>query len=229
MFAELRYAIAGNSGLALPYCEAVTEAGRYGGGVMEVNLRELHGNWDRGFALHKHVLSSTPIGYNQAGHMQYDTTRSEPGEALFQLKYRNDFNQAEPLAQAMRDHIVPALGQFAMVIPMPATTPRPRQPVQEIAEKLAALIDTFYANGLLLKVPPAPGAPAIKNLGTKADKVAALAQRFVLNPAILPNDGQWGALLVDDLYDSGATLEAACAILRGYAKIGHIFVATCSW
>lgn len=196
---------------------------------MDVNLRELHGNWDKGFALHKHILSSVPVGHNQSGYMQFDNTRSEPGEALYQLKYKDDFNQVDPLAQAIRDHIAPVLGQFAMVIPMPATKQRARQPVHEITEKLSKLTDTFYANGLLLKHPPVPGSPEIKNLGSKEEKVAALAGRFYLNEACITNNGKWGALLVDDKYDTGASLEAACSILRTYAKIGQIFVATCSW
>lgn len=196
---------------------------------MEVNIHELHGNWDRGFALNKHSLNSVFIGHNEFGHPQFDTTRSEPGEALYQLKYRSDFTQVDPLAQAMFDHIVPVIGKFGIVIPMPATKKRNRQPVHEIAEKLSKLTDALYAPGLLLKNPPQPGSPEIKNLGTKDEKIAALAERFALNEAFITNQGKWGALLVDDKYDTGASAEAACAVLRTYAKIGKIFVATCSW
>ena len=196
---------------------------------MEVNLHELYGNWDKGFALHKHVLKSVPIGPNQFGHMQFDSTRSEPGEALYRLKYKNDFDQVNPLAQAMLEHIVPAIGRFSMVVPMPASKKRARQPVHEMAARLAELTGTLYADGLLLKNPPPPGAPEIKNLATKVEKLEALSKRFVLNPVHITNDGKWGALLIDDKCDSGASLEAACAILRTYAKIGQIFVATCSW
>ena len=196
---------------------------------MDVNLRVLHGNWDKGFALHKHVLNSVPIGPNEWGHMQFDTTRSEPGEALYQLKYKGDFNKVDPLAQAINDHIAPILGKFAMVIPMPATKQRARQPVHEITEKLSKLTGTLYADGLLLKHPPVPGVPEIKNLGSKEEKVAALADRFYLEQTFITNEGKWGALLVDDKYDTGASLEAACSILCTYPKIGKMFVATCSW
>ncbi|RZF63921.1 ComF family protein [Sphingomonas populi] len=143
--------------------------------------------------------------------------------------YKGDFNQVDPLAQAIHDHIIPVLGQFAMVIPMPATKPRARQPVHALTGKLSKLTETFYADGLLLKNPPMSGAPEIKNLGSKEEKVAALEERFYLNEAFITNNGKWGALLIDDKYDTGASLEAACSILRTYAKIGEIFVATCSW
>ena len=116
---------------------------------MEVSLHELLGNWDKGFALHKHTLSSVFTGNNEYGHPTFDATRSEPGEALFQLKYRSDYNQVDPLAQAILDHIIPRIGGFGMVIPMPATKQRARQPVHEITEKLSKLTGAFYAPGLL--------------------------------------------------------------------------------
>jgi predicted amidophosphoribosyltransferase len=196
---------------------------------MEVNLHELHGNWDKGFALDKHTLKSVFTGNNEYGHPTFDTTRSEPGEALYRLKYKNDFSQVDPLAQALFDHIVPAIGKFGMVVPMPASKQRARQPVYEITKKLGKLTGMLYADKLLLKNPPPPGAPQIKDLATKAEKVAALSERFALDEAFIINEGRWGALLVDDRYDTGASVEAACAVLRTYAKIGKIFVAACTW
>jgi len=43
---------------------------------MDVNIREITGNWDQGYVLHKHVLSSIYLGENEYGHPQFDTTRS---------------------------------------------------------------------------------------------------------------------------------------------------------
>ncbi len=54
---------------------------------MKVNLKKIAGNWSSGYALDKHVLSSEFLGHNEWGHPMFDTTRSEVGEAAYQLKY----------------------------------------------------------------------------------------------------------------------------------------------
>jgi hypothetical protein len=76
---------------------------------MKVNLRQLKGNWDDGYALDKHVLQSTFLGYNESGHATFDTDRSEAGESLFQLKYRLDWARAEKLAEAIHESVIPRL------------------------------------------------------------------------------------------------------------------------
>jgi hypothetical protein len=48
---------------------------------------------------------------------------------LFGLgQYRNDWAQAEPLAQSIADNISPKLSQVGFVVPMPASSQRARQP-----------------------------------------------------------------------------------------------------
>jgi predicted amidophosphoribosyltransferase len=192
---------------------------------MQVNLKRLHGNFNAGYALDKHTLSSTPIGHNEQGHMQFDTKRPPAGEALYQLKYNNkDFGQVEPLAQAVVEHIVPLLPKIAMVVPMPPSRARPQQPVTELARAIARKLNVKMFE-LLRK---APNGPSLKDLPTRAEKVAALQGMITLNPGIT-NEGRWTALLVDDLFDSGATVDAACHVLRTYEKIGDIYVATITW
>jgi len=56
---------------------------------MDVNVKNITGNWKAGVALDKHTIKSVPTGPNEYGHMQFDTTRTQVGEALFQLKNRN--------------------------------------------------------------------------------------------------------------------------------------------
>jgi len=65
---------------------------------MDLNIKQIEGIWTLGYSLDKHTLSSTPIGPNEFGHMQFDTVRPEAGEALFQLKYRSDYSQVPIIA-----------------------------------------------------------------------------------------------------------------------------------
>jgi hypoxanthine phosphoribosyltransferase len=55
------------------------------------------------------------------------------------------------------------------------------------------------------------------------------AQRIVMNNGEITTDGRWNVLVVDDLFDSGASMDAACAVLRKYPKVGKIYVAALTW
>ena len=188
---------------------------------MQVNLREIFGNWNKGFTLDKHMLSSTYVGENAYGHAQFDNVRTEVGEALYQLKYQHDWDRAEPLAQAIADHIVPLFPFIGLIVPMPASTARARQPVTEVADSLGRIINKPVFHSLLFKQ---PGGPKLKDLPTREAKVEALQQAFRYKDQIA-TDGPHNLLLVDDLYDSGATAEAAVAMLRTYPKVGGIYIA----
>lgn len=192
---------------------------------MKVALREIRGPWDAGWVLDKHMLRSTYICDDAYGHPQFDNERSEVGEATFQLKYRDDWSQAKPLAQALADNICPKFKEIGFIVPMPATKERHRQPVTEVAKELGELLKTPMFDGLLLK---APNGKSLKNLSTKAEKVEAIGDSFSVKDQIT-NDGRWNVLVVDDLYDSGASMEAACKVLRGYPKVRKIYVAALTW
>ena len=45
----------------------------------------------------------------------------------------------------------------------------------------------------------------------------------------ITTDGRWNVLVVDDLFDSAASMDAACAVLRKYPKVGKIYVAALTW
>lgn len=187
---------------------------------MKLAVREIQGNWDQGYSLDKHIVSSTPVGYNNYGHMQFDTLRTEVGEAVFQVKYRSDYSHVQPLAQAIIDGVGHALTDISFVSPMPASRPRQRQPVYEVAREVARLLGVPYVDSFIQKV---KSTGAMKDLGGRADREEALRGCFAVNEGAL-NNGSWSILLVDDLYDTGASLEAVCDVIRQSAKIRRIFV-----
>lgn len=195
---------------------------------MRVQVRKLEGSWDLGYALRKHTLSSVPMGYNEYGHRQFDTTRSEPGQALYQLKYQSDWTQVEPLAAQVKKTLLPLFGEIGLIIPMPASITRARQPVSELAKELGRITGIPVFEDIIVKAPAPAGSPQLKNLNNREDKDAALQGRFSINPSI-DNKGCWNALLLDDLFDTGATMDAVCQALRTYPKINQIYAATIIW
>lgn len=192
---------------------------------MKVNLRDLTGNWSSGYALDKHMISSTYIGVNEYGREQFDNVRTEVGEATYQLKYKQDWSQAAPLAKAIFDHIFPKLSAVGLLIPMAASTHRPRQPVLEVTKELGKLAGLPVFENLLAKQ---AGGSSLKNLTTKDEKNEALTKSgFTLTTTDgFTTDGPWNALVIDDLYHTGASMEAACAVLSAHPKIKKIYVAT---
>ncbi|WP_414862201.1 ComF family protein [Pseudomonas sp. IT-P176] len=183
-------------------------------------IREIptNGAWDQAVSLDKHIVRSVPIGKNEQGYMQFDTERTEIGEAVFQLKYRLDFSKVEYLAKqivyALTSNNFP---KIEVVIPMPASKARTKQPVTEIARKVAELLNIDFNEQTLEKIKPTG---AMKDLETYAERVAALAGCFEVRDAM--SKGPWNALVIDDLYDTGASLEAACFTLRKYGNIRNI-------
>ena len=188
---------------------------------MEVNVRQIYGGWDLGYSLDKHTISSTPIGPNEWGHMQFDTIRPEAGEALFQLKYRSDFTQVIVIASQMYQSLSEYFSSANLIIPMPASRQRSRQPVIEIARELSRLMNIPCYEGLLLKETLTP---PMKDIATIEEKVQTLMDAFSINDQL--GEGLYDVLIVDDLYDTGSSLEAATNVLRQYSKIRNIYVST---
>lgn len=192
---------------------------------MKVSLKTISGNWNAGYSLDKHTVSSTFEGYDDNNRAIFNTVRTEVGEATYQLKYKKDWTKVTPLAQEIHNKITPLFGEkIGFVVPMPASTVRDIQPVTEVAKAVADLLKVPCFDVILTK----KKGQSLKNLGTKDEKIKALEDSFSLNE-LITNDGKWNVLVVDDLFDSGATMEAACAKLRGYNKVDNIYVATLTW
>jgi len=195
---------------------------------LKKNLKPIHGNWVSGFVLDKHTIISNYIGDNEYGHPQYHTIRTEIGEALYQLKNQHDWNKVEPLAEELYSSVFPRFPEIGLIIPVPASINRTRQPVYEIAKSFARKCNLNYYENIVQKSPRKAGEPQLKNLNTKEEKKAVLAGKFSINDEIQGN-GRWNVLVVDDLFHTGASLEAVCAALATYPKVANIHVTALTW
>lgn len=176
--------------------------------------------WDHAVSLDKHTIKSVPIGPNAQGYMQYDTEITVIGEEVFKLKYRSDFTKVESLANsvvaALQDKSFP---KIHVVIPMPASKKRAQQPVYEVAKKVAEILGAFFTEDVLVKIKTTG---AMKDLDSYDERVDALKGCFESRDRL--TKGPWNIIVIDDLYDTGASLEAACTELRKYTNIKNISV-----
>ncbi|MCC8628535.1 ComF family protein [Xanthomonas perforans] len=193
---------------------------------MAVNVKEIFGPWYQGFALDKHMIRSTFTGHDDQGHATFNNERTEAGEAVYQLKYKLDNRQALRLANAINTHIIPRFKvRPGLIVPMPASKERNFQPVALVADELGKLTGLPVFHNLLLKHKTGV---SLKDLGEKQQKLDELKGKMYIGGGIT-NEGCWNALLVDDLFDSGASMECATHTLKSYGKIDKVLVAAMTW
>ena len=149
-------------------------------------------------------------------HSRYDgdvASRSTVGELVFRYKYSNEHQLAQDLAGRWAELLAahPELPQFDAVIPVPPSTRRDFDPVSNLAQALAAQLKVPVLANVLIKTRVTRPQKEMKSL---AQKQANVAGAFALRGTIR---GQ-RVILIDDLYDSGATLDEAARVLaRGGA------------
>lgn len=186
---------------------------------METNLIEVHGNWEDGYVLDRHTIHSEIVGHNSSGYPIWDNTRSEVGEAIYQLKYQGNDVGVDELAETMAEMIDEQFGEVDAIIPLPPSKARAVQPVSLLANAVAdelgidCIEDVLVKNGTTQQM---------KDLSSKEERMEALLGCF----SVIDNlDDVHDIVLLDDLFSSGSTMEAATLVLREYDKIDNIYVA----
>ncbi len=181
---------------------------------------ELQGRWKKGFAHDVHTLSSVYMGVDEYGHDRWDTTRSEMGELVYQLKYQGN--------TSVIPRIIDLLGKYKgletmdAIIPIPSTNKhRVSQPVYAIARELGARLGVPVIEDALEK---SAGGLELKNVDDPDEREKVLREHMRLTDK--HNLSGMNILLLDDLYRSGSTLKVATDILYDEASCKDVYVLT---
>lgn len=101
--------------------------------MADLHPMKIMGNWVAGYVLDLHVESSDFIGYDELGHPQFDTKRTELGELLYKLKYHGDTSVLDDIVRLIRGFA--PFSTIDAIIPVPPSkVARGVQPVVEIAK-----------------------------------------------------------------------------------------------
>jgi len=183
---------------------------------MRINPTEIYGNWDKGYVLDKHIISSTPKGENVYGHMQFDTIRTELGELLYHLKYRGSLSNITDIVKLIKPFLdsFQELKDVDIIIPVPPSKARDIQPVDELAMAIAEYLGINFTNAVLEKISTIPS----KNIA-KSNKVLGGSIQAKVK-ATRPHN----ILLIDDLYETGQTLEECVSVLKSDPLLKKVYV-----
>ena len=187
--------------------------------VVSMNPQWLAGPWNGGWALDLHTVSSTKLPDDS-----FNTKRTDIGELLYQLKYRQDSSKAEPLAEAAARYLssLKVFPYLAAIVPIPPSQEADRkfQPVPYLAVRIGQKAGLPYALDYLEKLIMTGALKGMEDLQARAE---ALEGAFAV-----ADDRFAGSqvLLFDDLYRSGQTLSAANRVLKTQGKVSKVFVLT---
>ncbi len=160
----------------------------------------------------KPLLGPWKAGWALGFHSSYsgsDWGRSGVGELTYRLKYRSDRSAIKPLVeQAVAlcgKH--PDLAQVDAIVPVPPTATRAFEPVLMFAGALGAELGLPVRSAVTRQKLAQPQ----KEMRTTAQKRSNVARAFAASQEVRGKR----VLIVDDLYDSGATIEEIARVLRG--------------
>jgi ATP-dependent DNA helicase RecQ len=166
--------------------------------------RPLSGPWHVGWALGFHSSFSGA-----------DWNRSPIGELTYRLKYQNDFSVLPRVVEHIVELCVqhPELVKVDGLIPVPPSTKREVNPLLTVVEAVGRKFKLPVRN-IIIKTRQTASQ---KEMHTQAQKRANVAGAYAVQTSV---HGQ-RLLVIDDLYDSGATLEEVARVLHraGAARV----------
>lgn len=186
--------------------------------MVQINPERINGNWKEGFALDFHSLSSEYIGDDEYGSPQFATTRSEVGELLYRLKYQEDKSVIGDIITTASEFIKSTNWPVDIIVPVPPSRKgRAFQPVPLLAEGIARTLGIDVCADCVVKVKETA---ELKDIFNFQERLRILKDAFEIRDPVVAGRS---ILLFDDLYRSGATLNAVTRILQQEGKVKNVY------
>jgi competence protein ComFC len=188
--------------------------------MVNVAPMKIPGRWRDGYALDHHTVSSTYLGDDEFGHAQFETKRSEVGELLYRLKYKSDASAVASIVETVAAFIASWKPGVDMIVPVPPSRPRASQPVLVLADALAKRRNLPCAPSCVTRT---GDVPELKNVYDYNERTRLLAGAHSVDKAQAQGRK---ILLFDDLFRSGATMNAITAALYDDGGAADVFALT---
>lgn len=185
---------------------------------VHIKPKALRGEWKKGFALDVHTTSSTFVGYNEYGHPEFATTRSALGELLYRLKYKRDASVIGEIVDTVAEFIEASKIGIDAIVPMPPSSIRSSQPVLQIANALGRKLEVPVLDNCVSKT---KRTPQLKDIYNYEERTKLLEGAFKVDR---DQSADKSLLLFDDLYRSGATMNAVARELTKMGEAKEVFV-----
>jgi competence protein ComFC len=188
--------------------------------MVDINPTRIPGRWSKGFSLDLHTTSSELIGHDEYGHPRFESKRSELGELLYKLKFRRNKRVIPEIAEVVVSFVEAYLPKVDLIIPAPPSTPRTEQPVILLARAIGERINVPVSEDCVWKTRETP---QLKNVFDFDERLRLLDGAFEVDR---PNVEDKTILLFDDLFRSGATLNAITSVLYDQGGASDILALT---
>jgi len=96
--------------------------------MVEIHPVRIPGRWADGRALDVHTVSSTYLGEDEFGRPRFETMRSEMGELLYRLKYRQDRAVVAEIGETAAAFVRAWQTPIEILVPVPPSRQRAVQP-----------------------------------------------------------------------------------------------------
>lgn len=185
---------------------------------MPLQPQGIAGPWKSGFVLDWHTIESACTGENELGYPLFETRRSDIGELLFRLKYRNDLTALTPLAECAAHYLGKVRERFDVVAPVPPSKQeREIKPTVELAREIGRLLQLPVACTALVRV------HSIRSIKTfpRTDLTRDISRdTFGADARLIAGQS---LLLIGDLYRTGATLATATQVAYEQGRARDVY------